>query len=97
MFEKRFNQWEWKILSAPNLLTNIVFGAIHFLISFRPSALLVFFPGLVFGYLREKQKSLAAPMLVLLEEVEEVVIHPNLVLMVVLEEVEWVQIQVLHP
>jgi membrane protease YdiL (CAAX protease family) len=64
MFEKRFNQWEWAILSAPNLLTSIVFGAIHFLISFRPSALLVFFPGLVFGYLREKQKSLAAPMLV---------------------------------
>jgi len=64
MFEKRFTQWKWTILSAPNLLTNIVFGAIHFFISFRVSALLVFFPGLVFGYLREKQKSLAAPVLV---------------------------------
>ena len=63
MFEKRFNEWEWTILSAPNLLTNIVFGAMHFFISFRASALLVFFPGLVFGYLREKQKSLAAPTL----------------------------------
>jgi membrane protease YdiL (CAAX protease family) len=64
MFEKRFNRWEWTIVSAPNLLTNIVFAASHFFISFRASALLVFFPGLVFGYLRDKQKALGASIFV---------------------------------
>ncbi len=68
--QARFNQVlgkPWKFLSAqigPGLfLTAILFSLAHFSLNPSPERLLVFFPGLVFGWLREKTDSILAPML----------------------------------
>jgi hypothetical protein len=51
------------ILSAANLLTSLVFVAAHLIYSQWPWALLVFFPSLVFGYLKERHQSLLSPII----------------------------------
>lgn len=51
------NMW----LSA--ILTNIIFAVGHLANSFSPSRLLTFFPGLIFSYLINKNKSLLSPIL----------------------------------
>jgi len=66
----RFNQVfgkKWKFLSAqigPGLfLATILFALAHFTFRPFPDRLLVFFPALAFGWLREKTDSLLAPVL----------------------------------
>ncbi len=66
----RFNQAlgkKWKLFSAqvgPGLiLTSALFALAHFTIAQSPDRLLVFFPALIFGWLREKTGSLLAPIL----------------------------------
>lgn len=50
-------------LSVANLLTSLVFAAVHLIHSAPGWALLVFFPSLVFGYLKERHGSLLSPIL----------------------------------
>jgi len=45
------------------LYTGILFALGHFLIDFRPATLATFFPGLAFGWLRERTGSILAPTL----------------------------------
>ena len=52
------------ILSGANLLTSLVFVAMHIFYSQWIWALVVFFPSLVFGYLKERHQSLVSPILV---------------------------------
>jgi len=68
--QARFNQIlgkNWKFLSAqigPGLfITAALFALAHFAITPAPDRLLVFFPALLFGWLREKTNSLLAPTL----------------------------------
>lgn len=55
----------WKILGAelgPGwLIATLLFGAAHIAADFTPDRLLVFFPGLLFGWLRARTKSIAFP------------------------------------
>ncbi|MEJ2060231.1 MAG: JDVT-CTERM system glutamic-type intramembrane protease [Gammaproteobacteria bacterium] len=52
---------QWGYLSAANLLTSLLFAALH-LINHAPAwALLVIFPSLVFGYFRERHETLLTP------------------------------------
>lgn len=57
----------WKLLSAsvgPGLLfTSLIFAISHSLIQVQWWHLLIFFPSLVFGWLKEKQGTLTAPIL----------------------------------
>lgn len=50
-------------LSVANLLTSLLFTAAHFLSHPPLWAALVFFPSLVFGYFRDRHRSLLAPIL----------------------------------
>jgi membrane protease YdiL (CAAX protease family) len=50
-------------LTAANVLTSLVFVAAHFFYSHWIWALLVFFPSLVFGYLKERHQSLVSPII----------------------------------
>jgi len=66
----RLNQFwskSWKFLGAeigPGLLLSaLLFALAHFSIRQTPDRFLVFFPALVFGWLREKTNSLLAPVL----------------------------------
>ena len=66
----RFNQVfgrPKKFLGAPLgwgwFLASLLFALAHFTIRAQPERLLVFFPALVFGWLREKTNSLLAPVL----------------------------------
>jgi len=68
--QARFNQVlgkKWKFLSAtfgPGLfVTAALFALAHFAITPAPDRILVFFPALLFGWLREKTDSLLAPTL----------------------------------
>jgi uncharacterized protein len=68
--QSRFNQIlgkNWKFLSAqigPGILvTAFLFAFAHFMIKPSADRLLVFFPALLFGFLREKTDSLIAPIL----------------------------------
>jgi membrane protease YdiL (CAAX protease family) len=58
-FPKRMN-----LLSAPVgfgwVYTSLLFALGHFVISLRPEALATFFPGLLFGWLRERTGSIVA-------------------------------------
>lgn len=59
---KRFNQ-SWSIFSLANVLTSLLFVAVH-LINHPPLwALAVFVPSLVFGYSQERYNHLAAPVI----------------------------------
>jgi len=51
-------------LSLSNLITSCLFSLSHFLLNNSIAILLVFFPSLIFGYLREKSNSLIAPIVV---------------------------------
>lgn len=52
--------WSWLGISAANVTTSIVFAAMH-LISQPPAwAMLVFFPSLVFGWVRDRYDRLQA-------------------------------------
>jgi membrane protease YdiL (CAAX protease family) len=49
-------------LSLANLVTTLVFTALHFLYHPLPWAALVFVPSLIFGYFKDKYHGLSAPM-----------------------------------
>ncbi|MEI7740785.1 MAG: JDVT-CTERM system glutamic-type intramembrane protease [Betaproteobacteria bacterium] len=51
-------------LSLSNLITSCLFSASHFLLNHSIEILLVFFPSLIFGYLREKSNSLMGSIVV---------------------------------
>ena len=57
----------WRLFGAPLggawLLASLLFGAGHFLVSFEPQMLTRVFPGLVFGWLFARTRSLVAPTL----------------------------------
>lgn len=50
-------------LSVANLLTSLLFTGLHFLTHTPLWAALVFFPSLVFGYFKDRHRSLRAPIL----------------------------------
>ena len=58
-FSRRFG-----LLTIANLLTSFAFVAAHLFYSPWLWALLVFFPSLVFGYLKERHQSLLSPILI---------------------------------
>lgn len=62
--ERKFPTGQFWGLSMPNIATNLAFALTHYFFRPNPSILLVFFPGLIFGYLRETQRSLTAPTVV---------------------------------
>lgn len=57
----RFRHRAFHGLSAANVVTSLVFAALHFLYHPPLYAALVFFPSLVFGYFRERHDTLATP------------------------------------
>jgi len=59
---KRFSR-RFGLLTVANLLTSIAFVVAHLIYSSWLWALLVFFPSLVFGYLKERHQSLLSPIL----------------------------------
>lgn len=60
LLAKRFVQ-RYGLLSLANLLTSLVFVLAHLIYSHWIWALLVFFPSIVFGYLKERHQSLFSP------------------------------------
>jgi len=62
LLAKRFVQ-RYGLLSVANLLTSLVFVLAHLIYSDWIWALLVFFPSIVFGYLKERHQSLLSPIL----------------------------------
>lgn len=50
-------------LSVANLLTSLLFTGLHFLSHPPLWAALVFFPSLIFGYFKDRHRSLQAPIL----------------------------------
>ena len=62
-FFTRKVRYQIAMLSGANLLTSLVFVAMHFIYSYWVWALLVFFPSLVFGYLKERHQSLVSPVI----------------------------------
>ena len=55
--------WRLGLLTAANALTSCVFVAAHLIYSPWIWALLVFFPSLVFGYVKERHQSLVSPII----------------------------------
>ncbi len=51
------------ILSYANILTSIIFSALHFINHPPVWAVLVLIPSLIFGYFKDQYKSLAAPII----------------------------------
>jgi len=51
------------LLTAANVLTSLVFVMAHLIYSEWVWALLIFFPSLVFGYMKERHQSLIAPIM----------------------------------
>jgi len=51
------------LLSVANLMTSLVFVLAHLIYSHWIWALLVFFPSIIFGYLKERHQSLLSPIL----------------------------------
>ena len=58
-----FGQWALKGLSLANVLTAILFTILHLVYRADPLAWLVFFPGLVFGYFRDRHGSILGPVI----------------------------------
>lgn len=58
---KRMKHRAWHGLSGANIITSVIFSALHFLHHPPLYAASVFVPSLVFGYFRERQHGLAAP------------------------------------
>jgi len=57
----RFARSEYLGLSVANAVANLFFALTHFFIFMNLSALLVFFPGLVFGYFFDHRQNLILP------------------------------------
>ena len=60
---KRLNSRQLGPITIANLLTSIVFAAMHFFYHIPQWAAAVFIPSLLFGYFKDKYLSLAPPML----------------------------------
>ena len=60
---ERLARRRFGLLSYANLLTSVLFVAVHFIAQPWYWALLVFFPSLVFGYLKERHNSLISPII----------------------------------
>ena len=60
---KRLARRRLGLLSLANLLTSVLFVAVHFIAQPWYWALLVFFPSLVFGYMKERHNSLISPII----------------------------------
>ncbi|MGD8925859.1 MAG: JDVT-CTERM system glutamic-type intramembrane protease [Thioalkalispiraceae bacterium] len=60
-FVSRHVHARFGLLSGANLLTSVLFVAAHLIYNAWAWALLVFFPSLVFGYLKERHQSLISP------------------------------------
>ena len=58
-----FKSKKWSVVSAANLLTSALFVAAHFINQPWHWALLVFFPSIVFGYMKERHNSLLPPII----------------------------------
>lgn len=52
---------KWKAVTLANVLTSVIFAGLHFISQPPIWALLVFFPSLVFGWSKERFKTLLAP------------------------------------
>lgn len=50
----RAGRCKWRMISGANVLTALAFGVTHALVEGHISGLLTFFPGLVFGFFRER-------------------------------------------
>ncbi len=53
--------WRLGPVSVANLLASVAFSAAHGLLRGTETALLVFIPSLIFGYFRDRHRSLASP------------------------------------
>ncbi|MDA9372132.1 JDVT-CTERM system glutamic-type intramembrane protease [Porticoccaceae bacterium] len=54
----------WRLISAANLITSLIFALFH-LINHTPQwAVATFFPSLVFGYAYERYRNIVAPTLI---------------------------------
>jgi len=56
----------WQVpgpVSSANLFTSIVFAALHVIINSNPVSAWVFFPSLVFGYCKDRYRTLTAPII----------------------------------
>ncbi len=56
-------QTRWGLLSVANLITSLLFTAMHFLFHAPLWAVAVIFPSLLFGYFRERHASLVTPII----------------------------------
>jgi membrane protease YdiL (CAAX protease family) len=59
----RLRHRAWRGLSAANIITSLVFAALHFIYHPPLYAVLVFLPSLIFGYFKERHGGLTAPIL----------------------------------
>ena len=55
--------YRFGLLTAANLLTSLVFVLAHLIYNQWVWALLIFFPSIVFGYMKERHQSLVSPIL----------------------------------
>lgn len=58
---RRLNPWRFRLISKANLLTSLVFTALHFFAHPPLWAASVFIPSLVFGHFRERHGGLVSP------------------------------------
>jgi len=59
----RYTQSRWGMLSVANLITSLLFTAMHFFFHAPLWAMAVIFPSLLFGYFRERHASLVTPII----------------------------------
>jgi membrane protease YdiL (CAAX protease family) len=60
---RHLRAWRWGPISHANLYTSLLFTALHFIHQPPLWAAAVILPSLVFGYFKDKYRSLAAPIL----------------------------------
>ena len=60
---RRLQAWRFNLLSKANVLTSLLFTALHFFSHSPLWAAAVFLPSLVFGHFRERHNSLVSPII----------------------------------
>lgn len=61
LLRRSWGRWQWRGVSAANLLSSLAFAAVHVVHHPPLWAASVFVPSLVFGWLRERHRGLGAP------------------------------------
>ncbi|WP_233052378.1 JDVT-CTERM system glutamic-type intramembrane protease MrtJ [Motilimonas cestriensis] len=63
LLSRQVMQKKWGAISLSNCLTNLIFAMAHLVVFRDLAVLLVFFPGLIFGYFFERHRNLLYPIL----------------------------------